>query len=53
MPYCIADGFAQYLLCKTDTDPRYTEVEVTPLITTITSGSSYDKTENIFTASEA
>lgn len=39
------------MLCKTDSDPRYTEVEMTPLTTTITAGSS-DVTANVFTASE-
>lgn len=40
------------MLCKTDSDPRYTEVEMTPLVTTISTGSSSAVTQTVFTASE-
>lgn len=46
MPYCLADGFAQYLLCKTSTNSWYVEHAVT--LSTTSSGYT---TVTLFTAS--
>lgn len=52
MPYCIADGFAQSMLCKSDSNARYVVVPITCTNTSTYVSASGTVTTELFTCSE-